>query len=304
MVITRMSTYSTHQITRDNAGNVQNELLKLQKQISSGFKSDNFKGLFGDAEAFISLENKIKRTDEFAKNNQILSARMQTMNTAMSQVIDVATTLKSVMLLRRNQSIGNSLGFAGQLQSTWQTLTGQLNISLEGRYLFGGIRTDTPPVDPNTFPVLQGEDYTPEAGYYRGATQSSTMRIQEDYDLEQTVRADNPAFQKIFSALAIAKKGNDTNDDALLTQAYDMLAEGLEELNDVQTTIGTTVGQMEQVSDRQSQLKLYWQGVKESLINTDLVSASTQVAVNQGILQASFQSFARINSLQLSDFLR
>lgn len=304
MVITRISTYNTHQITRDNASNVQNELLKLQKQISSGFKSDNFKGLFGEAEGFIALDNKIKRTDEFLKNNQILSARMQTMNTAVNQVIDAATSFQSVLLLRRNQSVGNSVGFAGQLQSTWQALAGQLNISLEGRYLFGGVRTDTPPVDTNNFPTINNANFEPEDGYYLGAKESTSMRIQDDYDITQDIRADNAAFQKIFSALAIAKEGNDTNDDALLKEAYDMLAEGLSEMGEVQTTIGNTVVNMEQVSDRQTQLKLYWQGVKESLVNTDLVAASTEVAVNQGILQASFQAFARINSLQLSDFLR
>jgi flagellar hook-associated protein 3 FlgL len=304
MVVTRISTYNTHQATRNNASSVQNTLLNLQKQISSGFKTDDFKGLSGAVEGFVALDNKISRTDGFLQNNQILSARMQTMNTSVNQVIDTATALRNTLLLRRNQSIGQSVGFAGQLQSTWETLTGQLNTNLEGRYLFGGIRTDTPPVDNTTFPTIQNADLSPEDGYYRGAKESTVMRVQDDYNITQSVRADDPAFQKIFSAMAIAKEGDATNDDELLKRAYDMLSDGIAELGDVQTAIGNTLGNMEVVADRQSQLILYWKSVKESLINTDLVSASTEVATNQGILQASFQAFARINSLQLSDFLR
>ncbi len=49
--------------------------------------------------------------------------------------------------------------------------------------------------------------------------------------------------------------------------------------------------------------QLYWKGVQENIGNTDLVSVSTQVAVDQGILQAAFQAFAKINSLHLSNFL-
>ncbi len=304
MVVTRISTYNTHQTTRNNAGSVQNALLNLQKQISSGIKTDQFKGLSGEVEGFVALDNKIKRTDQFLKNNQILSARMQTMNSSLNQVIDAAAAFKSVMLLRRNQSIGDSLGFSAQLQSTWQAIAGQLNINLEGRYLFGGIRTDVPPVNPTEFPTIQNADLNPEDGYYQGAKEFTTMRVEDDYNITQSVRADNPAFQKIFSALAIAKQGDETKDDLLLKKAYDMMSEGLDELGEVQTTIGNTVINMENIADRQTQLKTYWQGVKESIINTDLVSASTEVATNQGILQASFQAFARINSLQLSDFLR
>lgn len=304
MVITRMSSYTTHQVTRDSAASVQTQLLKLQKQISSGYKSDSFQGLSAEAEGFLALDSKMSRTDEFMKNNQILTARMQTMSSSVGGAIDITTNLRNTLLLRRNQSVADSLSFSQQLDAAFKTIAAQLNTSLEGRYLFGGTRTDTPPVDSSGIPVIYNDQGLPEDGYYQGTKQNTTMRLQDDYTLAQTVRADDPAIQKIFTAMAIAKKGNEQDDDTMLKQAYDMLSDGLSGLNDMQTTIGNTVSAMNTVAERQSQLKTYWQGVKESLVNTDLISASTEVATNQGILQASFQAFARINSLQLSDFLR
>ena len=61
---------------------------------------------------------------------------------------------------------------------------------------------------------------------------------------------------------------------------------------------------MTNINTRHGSFKLYFLGVKEEIGNADLVSVSTQVAINQGILQASFQAFAKINSLKLADFLR
>lgn len=304
MVITRISTYNLHQTTLRDASSVQNELFKLQAQISSGYKTSTFSGLAGQVEPFTALDNKIKRTDMFQQNNQVTIARVETMSKSLDQVVESVTGFKNLLVLRRNESISGSLGFESQLEATWQALAGQMNISLEGRYLFGGTRTDVPPVDNVNFPTLFNSDGIPEDGYYQGSAENTSYRVQDDYDVVQTVRADHPGVQKIFAALAIARDAHAANDDALLTQAFDLAQEGLDGVIDMQVSLNSTKINIEAAADRQDSLRVYWQGVKESLINTDLVSASTQVAINQGLLQASFQAFARINSLQLSDFLR
>src|SRR4029078_3466110 len=118
------------------------------------------------------------------------------------------------------------------------------------------------------------------------------------------VRADSPGFQKIFSGLATAKQGDATGSDALLEQAYNLVQSGLNDIIAVQATVNVNKVSLDQISTRQQSLQLYWKGIKEEIGNTDLVGASTQVAIDQSILQASFQAFSKITSLQLSNFLR
>ena len=56
MAIGRISTYNLHQaLTRDTTKS-QVDLFELQKQLSSGMKTDNFSGLGSDAEKFADLE--------------------------------------------------------------------------------------------------------------------------------------------------------------------------------------------------------------------------------------------------------
>ncbi len=71
-----------------------------------------------------------------------------------------------------------------------------------------------------------------------------------------------------------------------------------------QATVNANKVQLTNIDTNLASSKLYWQGIQQGIGNTDVVSVSTQVAINQGILQAAFQAFAKISSLRLSDFLK
>ncbi len=179
----------------------------------------------------------------------------------------------------------------------------QLNSNLEGRYLFGGTRTDTPPVSADQFPTLK-VDGVPDDGYYQGSKQDVTVRADDTTEINYNVRADDEGIQQIFAGLAMAQKGSDNNSDEDLAKAYDLVSQGLEGVISTRSIVNQNKVSIDDINTRHQSIKLYFQGVKEEIGNADLVSVSTQVAINQGILQASFQAFAKINSLKLSDFLR
>ena len=208
VVVTRISTLNGHQSMLNDAISAQAKLADLQKQISSGYKTDRFEGLFGTIEAFTALDDKIQRTNQYIENNAILSARVSLMGESVSNIIDTVTEMRNIILVRRNGVGGESdAGFAGQLQQLWTTVAGEFNASVEGRYLFGGIRTDQPPVD-TTFPSLFNTNNEPEDSYYRGATENTLIRLKDDHDVAITVRADDSAVQNIFAAFATALEGH------------------------------------------------------------------------------------------------
>lgn len=303
MAITRISSYNTYNHTMENAIGVQSRLFELQKQISSGVKTDKFQGLFGEVEAFTSLDDKMSRAEEFLKNNSILASRISLMDNALTNVTDVVTEMRNITVLRRNGTATENMGFEGQLEQLWTTIAGELNANLQGRYLFGGIRTDQPPVSAD-FPTLINNNNEPEASYYLGAAQNTSMRVQDNHDVDVNVRADNIAIQKIYAGFATALEGHNAEDDELISRAYDLMSEGLEEISLMRVEVGTIQVTLENTAEQLDKQSLYWRGIKDNMISTDLVAASSEVAINQGILQATFQAFAQINQLKLSDFLR
>ncbi|MEZ5691685.1 MAG: hypothetical protein R3D71_08485 [Rickettsiales bacterium] len=303
MSVGRISTLALHQSTLRDASKVQENLADLQQQLSSGLKSRDFAGLGGNnSEQFLLLENKIARTDSYLDNNKIVEARVNTTANILGQVIDTAANLKSLISQRRNAA-SNSAAFPDTLRGAWQSLVSQLNTSLEGRFLFGGTRTDAQPVKSDFFPTI-GENGEINEDYYNGSQEDVVLRADDNTDIVYNVRANDEAIQQIFAGIALAQRGHDDKSDEELAEAFDLVEKGLDGVIAVQSIVNQNKVAISDINIRHESFKLYFQGVKEEIGNADLVAISTQVAINQGILQASFQAFSRINSLKLSDFLR
>jgi flagellar hook-associated protein 3 FlgL len=303
MPLTRISTYAQQQLTLRDVTNTESRLTDLQNQISSGFKSSNYEGLAGQVEPLAAVDHKLSKTQNYLENNSVALTALHTTDNALSQLIQSANELKNEVLLRRNDSFGNAPEFQDEVQGAWKQITAQLNSTSGGRYVFSGSATNTQAVDDSNFPLLAAVGI-PDDGYYTGSKQDITLRAQDNFDLKYNIRADDPAIQKIFAGIAMAALGGTTGDDTTLKQAYDLLADGIQDVTSLQAENNTNIVTVNNINDQHNAQNLYWKGVKEDMVNTDIVSASTQVATNQGILQASFQIFARITSLRLSDYLR
>ena len=302
MLVTRTSTFNQHNNTLVNAGAVQSSLAKLQNQISSGVKTDTFQGLLGEVEAFTSLDDKLSRSEEFVKNNGILSSRVNFMDTTLENLLEEARSIANITFLRRNGLSVDNGGYEGQLEDSWDKIASQLNINFEGRYLFAGTRTDRKAVA-DEFPTLYNAEGLPEDHYYRGSDQNIVMRAEDGLDLEIGARADDISIQKLYAGFALAREGHTSDDGEKIARAYELMSESLQDLSLMRVNLAATQIRLDQSATQQRQLQLYWQQVKGEMIGTDLVAATTQVAIEQSILQASFQAFATINQLSLSDFI-
>lgn len=281
---------------------MQNELTDAQIQISSGNKSQDFAGIADQTQQFLSLDGTLARINRYINNNKVIESRVDTTNTVLDQVRSSLTTLQS-LISQRLSGVGNNEAFGLQVESIWKTLTSQLNTTVAGQYIFSGSKVTAPAVDTANFPTLN-QYGIPDDDYYLGSQQDLVVRPQDNSTLTYNVRADAEAFQKVFAGLALAREGDATNDDTILRDAYNFVQQGLQGVIAVQATVNANKVTLLEINQSHETLKLYWQGLQESIGNTDVLSVSTKVAVNQGILQASFQVFSKINALRLSDYLR
>jgi len=301
MTIGTIGTFALFQTTLNDVSTVETNLTNEQQQLSSGNQFQNFADMGGQTQQFLSLSDSIARTTQYLDNHRPIEANVNSTSSILSQVITTATNLQNLMVQRLTGVQGNA-NFSGQLNASWQTLVGQLNTNVGNQYLFAGSATTTQPVNTTTFPELAVPG-VPDAGYYQGSTQDLTTRIDDSTVVTYNVRADAPAFQNIFAGLAMAKQGDTIGDNAMIQQAESLVAQGIQGVIALQATVGSTQLQLTTSDTNLNNQKLYWQGLQQSIGNTDIVSVSTQVAVNQSILQAAFQSFARITSLSLESFL-
>lgn len=302
-IITRISTYSTHQRSLYDFNTVQSRMVDTQGQISSGIKARDFKGLNGQVEQFTMLEASMRKTSAYINNNAENISRLETQRKAVSNSIDVIDQIENYITLRRNPANAENIAFPEQIKSMRVALAKELNTNFGGRFLFAGSRSDSPPVITEPIPesITPG---VPDRVYYEGGDDNITIRPQENYTMEFDVRADDPGYQKIFAAISLALKGDASSEDDVIADAYDLLQEGKEEVIALQTRLDANIVDLKEINERHDANFLYLKGVTEDIGQTDIVKASTQLAMDQAVLTASFQAFSSVTGLRLVDFLR
>lgn len=302
MAVTRIGSLSLFQNTFRNLSGVQATLGQLQQQVSSGIKAQDFRGLNGQVEQFTFLEGKMRQTTQFIQNNQINVARLKTADQSLTQMIEITDQLENVFVQRQNGAAAQHISFEQQVRNMTDSIVSELNVKFDGRTLFGGTNTAEPAVANAYTPPA--EDGVPDDGYYGGSKTNVTYRADERIEFDFPVRADDPAFQKLFAAVNMAIKAHNANDFDGVAAAVDMLQAAQVDLNTARARVNSSTIALEQINERHNSTKLYIKGVTEEISKTDVVAASIEIANNEAILQAGFQAFARLQSLRLVDFLR
>ncbi len=298
---TRISSLAIHNNMMSDITRNQKNMFDLQAQISSGVKTKTFSGLSGSVELFVDLEAKVRKAQRYIDNISVATARIDTTNTVLDQAIKIGEDTRALITQWRSAN-KDTLSFVQQMEGLKNSFKAQLNTSMEGRFLFAGSRTDTPPiVDPIPANTTTG---TPDKNYYQGSEEDISFRASDSLSISYNIRADHTAFQNVFAAFDQALAAHAGGDDAAMSKAFELITNGLDGMIDLQTENNVNKINLDDVRSTHVTLQTYYRGQKESIISTDVVSATTEMSFKQATLQASYQAFARMNELKLSDFLR
>jgi flagellar hook-associated protein 3 FlgL len=301
MTTSRVGSLSlVNDVLRD-VGSSQVKLAELQNQISSGYKSRNFAGLNGSVEQFTQVESQISRATQYNRNNQLNITKLQTVDVALGKITDIADKIKNT-IIGANGAVVQSSNLPQIVADLLTAMGNELNASFNGAYIFSGTDTLSQPVPStdasNTAVGVQDDNY------YVGSKEDATLRIDDRTEVTFPARADNIAFQKIYAAAKQAITAVTNNDASQLQAAQQLIQSGQQDLIKLRSQVGSTVANIESADARLKDLGTYWQQLSDGISKTDVVAASTQVAGYQSILQASYQVYARLSQLRLSDFLR
>jgi flagellar hook-associated protein 3 FlgL len=120
----------------------------LQRQLSTGQKSANFAGLGLNRGVTVSLNAQLSAISAFNDTISNVGTRISLMNTALSSMTDLASSVKAAMAQTPIGANGTGAQLAQQTgQNSLDQLLGLLNTQAGGRYLFSGLATDTPAVE-------------------------------------------------------------------------------------------------------------------------------------------------------------
>lgn len=120
----------------------------LQRQLATGLKSDTYAGLGIDRGVTVSLNSQLSAINAFDDTIQNVMARINLMNTALGNMLEISSAVKAAMVQANGVSNGSGAEVAQQtgLSSLDQVLA-LLNAQAGDRFLFSGRATNQPAVE-------------------------------------------------------------------------------------------------------------------------------------------------------------
>jgi flagellar hook-associated protein 3 FlgL len=299
-MLDRLGTFAKHSRTQFFIERIQGRAFDLQTQISSGKKSQDYSGIYQDANRLVRSEATLGRTEQFLSTIRQVSTRMNTMETQLNSMMDNAIQMRTTLITALNN--GNSQFMAlGQQADQLLTQTANLLNTADGDvYLFSGSRTDTPPVDVSQF-TASANAVTPDFDYYQGDDDVQFARIDKDFVLDYGIKANDPTFEKYIRALRMIAQN--PTDDTNLRNAMDLINTSIEGLNKVVSDIGAKSKILEVSQDRHLDNKTALKSVIGDLEDTNIMEATSRLSAEETMLQAAYMTISRIGRLSLAQYL-
>ena len=142
--MTRISTVGQNDFLLTDIFDIQKRIAEGTRQISSESKSSNYQGLALDVQALAAAKSIKSKSEQFLIAHRDLSRITDVQNIVLEGLSDIAKQLKIEMITASQP--GGGVGFKTVIDNLYTDAVNLLNIKENGRFLFGGTRTDVAPV--------------------------------------------------------------------------------------------------------------------------------------------------------------
>lgn len=301
-MVDRVATYT-------QSASLIKELMRLQVehatatlQESSGLVADTYSGLGSETQKLLNLESEYSEMTSQSENAQMALERVNIMYDSTSSILNLLTQgMKEITEALGAVHVDGSY-LSAELQQGKEALAGTLNVQLNGIYLFAG-GAASPPVDINDAAYNVTVDAaTVDSAYYQGSDYIAQVQASSGLVVEYGVTADSSGFEKALRAYNLAL--SDPENEAVITQAYDLMKEGFKEINTIQTILSsqatTLDNQIDENTDTLNLLDTMIGDIKKS----DLAEVTVKIAELETQLEASYSIATKLLQLNLYDYIK
>jgi len=145
-----MNVYGSHfpvSANFDSITRLQDRFENLQVQLATGKKASTLSDLGSDRNYDLTLRNRMSRIEAYSGSIQTVQLRLEMLSNVMSRSDDLEAEMRSMVSPGGYGAEGVNLSSAPkQAESKLSELVSLLNTEVNGRYLFGGNKTEAEPV--------------------------------------------------------------------------------------------------------------------------------------------------------------
>jgi len=278
------------------------QMQKYQNQLASGKEvskpSDNPILL----SKIMDLDNSIIQNKQYKSNIKDTLGWVETQDTALKGVTSTLHRLKDLVIYGANGSLSDTdrAAIQDEIKMQAEQLKDVLNTNFDGRYIFGGQKTTTPPFEVKNDLLKYNGDYN---NIVREISQGVTVDIMTDGS--KIVNAENAANsdlgQLINNILDAMKAGNT---EALSNEFLADIDKHLDNVLRVRSGVGAVNNRLEAAQSRNETENLNITSLLSEKEDIDIVEKYMEYMVMSTVYIASLSVGANILQPSLLDFLR
>lgn len=163
-MVTRISTSVSNQVLVNRMLEQQQRVNRDQMQLSTGFKSQDYIGIAQDSFRLLNIENERARLSRYIANNDLLATTLKAQATSVTGVDDTARMIRSELIqfssrdltAQNPENVSAVLDLQQKVFSAFSQVQYFLTQKIDGKYIFGGARSDVPPI---SFPYKSLKDF-------------------------------------------------------------------------------------------------------------------------------------------------
>lgn len=316
-------------------GDLRARLNELSRQITTGQIAQSYGDLGTQAQPLQSFHSMEPMLKSYQNNIDTVSNTMTIMNNAMSNISSVTNDFIASMQTLLQNDPSNIISIRQIAENALKTVQDMMNQSIDGKYLFAGSDSSTPPfVDNSTLnsnvnnqiqtwlasgsnsgltSAVEGFSST-SLGFSATLADSGNLTIQIGVSrtVDYTVKADGDGFQNIVRALTIAAnlpypQAGDTatmNDfQTVMNSALEIAQRGVKEVDNQAQVLAGKFAMVKTIQSQNSAELNIVQTQISKMESADTTSAIAELQILQTQLAASYQVTGIVSQLSLVNYM-
>lgn len=279
-----------------------------QNQVSTGKVGDDLQSYGQGSETLTAMQGAQTRLNGFIQSGQLVSSRLTQQDTAFGEISSAGTSARQA--ITNALASGSGTGLMQSIEEYYQSAVDGLNTTSNGVYLFGGGRSDAPPVSSTTLAQLNA---TGVAASFQNGPLKQTSQLDSTTNVQTGFLASDVGKDLLgmFQQLQALDSGPNGPLTGQLTQAQTTALQGMlsgfDNANTEVTNFQAENGALQQnvtnhITAQQNQSDSLTTLIGNQT-NVDMATALTKLTQAQQSVQASAQVLAGLQSDSLLNIL-
>ncbi|MGB9640214.1 MAG: flagellar hook-associated protein FlgL [Anaerolineales bacterium] len=296
----------TQQLLTENAIKYMDEnlkrLYKLQEKVASGKEFQNPSDNPSGVAAAFSLRSTLTTSTAYLDSIANADSWMTTTDFSLNQAVQLGTRAINLARQGGTDTVGDEQrsGLATEIDIILQQAVNVANSTHEGKYIFGGFKTQTPPfslVDNNS------DGQFDDVVYNGGVNETITRSLSPGVSIPLNIDGKD-TFEALFKAMIAARDALRTNDPAQIQAAIAPLENALQKVNESMTTNGARQRQVRLAKDRLEKAQIELKSLLSAKEDTNMTEAISYLQHQQTVYQTVLEVGQRaISAMSLFDLL-